>query len=303
MLARAGVPVVHPLPAVGRNLQNHVTHFLSFSLKDNNTAPLNWATAMEYLLFRDGLMSGTGISEVTAFINTKYADPAGDNPDIQLFFGGFLADCAKTGMVGESRGNGSRTIQIFPAVLHPKSRGHLEIASNDPFAHPKIYANYLTHPDDVKTLIEGIKFAIKLSETKALKKYGLKLNKTPVKGCEKFKFGCDAYWECAVRMQTGPENHQAGSCRMGPRGDPNAVVDHLLQVQGIDRLRVADASVLPAVPSGNTNAACVMVGERAADFIKQRWLSQAYSTGGGDVSNLLTASETRHAARPRAPWQ
>ncbi|XP_013147053.1 PREDICTED: glucose dehydrogenase [FAD, quinone] [Papilio polytes] len=300
VLRRAGVGVVHPLPAVGRNLHNHVTHFLSFILKDNNTAPLNWATAMEYLLFRDGLMSGTGISEVTAFINTKYADPAGDNPDIQLFFGGFLADCAKTGMVGESLGGGSRTIQVFPAVLRPKSRGRLEIASSDPFAYPKIYANYLTHPDDVKTLIEGIKFVIKLSETKALKKYGLKLNKTPVKGCEKFKFGCDAYWECAVRMQTGPENHQAGSCRMGPRGDPDAVLDPLLQVQGVDRLRVADASALPAAPSGNTNAACLMLGERAADFIKQRWLSQAYPTG--DVSNVLTASESRHAARPWAPW-
>lgn len=81
-----------------------------------------------------------GISEVTAFINTKYADPADDNPDIQLFFGGFLADCAKTGMVGEKLGDGSRTVQMFPAVLHPKSRGRLEIASADPFAYPKIYA-------------------------------------------------------------------------------------------------------------------------------------------------------------------
>lgn len=90
--------------------------------------------------------------------------------------------------------------------------------------------SYLTHPDDVKTLVEGIKFALKLAETKALKRYGVKLDKTPVKGCEKIKFGCDAYWECAVRMQTAPENHQAGSCKMGPRGDESAVVDNLLQV-------------------------------------------------------------------------
>ncbi|CAK1541385.1 unnamed protein product [Leptosia nina] len=272
VLARAGVPLVHKLPGVGRNLHNHVTHFLNFYVKDNNTAPLNWATAMEYLLFRDGLMSGTGISEVTAFINTKYANPEEDNPDIQMFFGGFLADCAKTGMVGEMKGEGSRSIQMFPAVLRPKSRGRIEIASPDPFENPKIYVNYLTHPDDVKTLIEGIKFAIKLSETKTLKRYGMKFDKTPVKGCEGYQFGCDAYWECAVRMQTGPENHQAGSCRMGPRGDPLACVDNLLQVQGIDRLRVADASVMPRAPSGNTNAPTVMIGERAADFIKRRWL-------------------------------
>ncbi|GBP74583.1 Glucose dehydrogenase [Eumeta japonica] len=329
VLARAGVKTLHELPAVGQNLHNHVAHFLNFEVNDNNTTPLNWATAMEYLLFRDGLMSGTGISEVTAFINTKYATPADDNPDVQLFFGGFLADCAKTGQVGEKLDNGSRTIQIIPTVLHPKSRGRLEIGSNDPFAYPKIYANYLSHPDDIKTLIEGIKFAIKLSETKALKRFGVRLDKTPVSGCEKYKFGCDAYWECAVRMQTAPENHQAGSCKMGPRGDPTAVVDPLLQkraelnfpdrseragsgarftffytvslvtpqVQGLDRLRVADASILPAVPSGNTNAPTVMVGERAADFIKQRWLgtTQApYPLGGhGGVSNVLQASETK----------
>ncbi|XP_026488978.1 glucose dehydrogenase [FAD, quinone] [Vanessa tameamea] len=298
VLSRAGVRLVHKLPAVGRNLHNHVAHFLNFHVNDNNTTPLNWATAMEYLLFRDGLMSGTGISEVTALINTKYANPEEDNPDVQLFFGGFLADCAKTGMVGEKLGDGSRSVQMFPAVLHPKSRGRLEIASSDPFAYPKIYANYLTHPDDVKTLIEGIKFAIKLSETKTLKKYGMKLDKTPVKGCEKFKFGCDAYWECAVRMQTAPENHQAGSCKMGPRGDPTAVVDNLLQVQGIDRLRVADASVMPAVTSGNTNAPTVMIGERAADFIKKRWLGGTtvpYPLNNeGGVSNVLSVSESRY---------
>ncbi|KAI8442526.1 hypothetical protein MSG28_006002 [Choristoneura fumiferana] len=296
-LSRAGVKTVHNLPSVGKNLHNHVAHFLNFHINDNNTAPLNWATAMEYLLFRDGLMSGTGISEVTAYINTKYANPADDNPDIQLFFGGFLADCAKTGMVGERLDNGSRSIQIIPTVLHPKSRGRLEIRSADPFEHPKIFANYLTHPDDVKTLIEGIKFSIKLSETKALKRYGIKLDKTPVKGCEKIKFGCDAYWECAVRMQTAPENHQAGSCRMGPRGDANAVVDNLLQVQGLDRLRVADASVMPAVVSGNTNAPTIMIGERAADFIKQRWLANTQSpfplsTHGG-VSNALQGSDSQ----------
>lgn len=77
---------------------------------------------------------------MTAFINTKYSDPLADNPDIQLFFGGFLADCAKTGMVGERLDNGSRSIQIIPTVLRPKSRGRLEIRSADPFAYPSIYA-------------------------------------------------------------------------------------------------------------------------------------------------------------------
>lgn len=165
-LKKVGVQPVHELPAVGRNLHNHVAFFVNFNINDTNTTPLNWATAMEYLLFRDGLMSGTGtryllkniihlnidlfneilllgISEVTAIVNSKYADTSIDHPDLQYFFSGFLANCARTGQVGERLDNGTRTITIIPAVLHPKSRGYLTLASNDPLAHPKIYAGYL----------------------------------------------------------------------------------------------------------------------------------------------------------------
>lgn len=139
-LQAVGVPVIHHLPGVGKNLHNHVTYFMNFHINDTNSAPLNWATAMEYLLFRDGLMSGTGISEVTGFINTKYNDPALDDPDIQLFFGGYLANCAKTGQVGEKVDNNTRMINIFPVVIHPKSRGELKLRSADPLAAPLIYA-------------------------------------------------------------------------------------------------------------------------------------------------------------------
>ncbi|KAK9497893.1 hypothetical protein O3M35_003797 [Rhynocoris fuscipes] len=280
-LRKAGVKFVHNLDGVGKNLHNHVAFFLTFFMNDTATTPLNWATAMEYLLFRDGLMSSTGLSEVTGFANTKFQDPKEDFPDIQLFFGGFLANCARTGQVGERAdgGNGTdpvpqRTINIIPAVLHPKSRGYIKLKNNNPLEAPLIYARYLTDPADVATLVEGIKIAIKLSETSALQKYGLRLDRTPVEGCENLAYGCDAYWECAVRRSTGPENHQAGSCRMGPIGDPGAVVDPELRVQGIDRLRVMDASIMPKVTTGNTNAPTIMIAEKGADMTKNRWLGQ-----------------------------
>lgn len=111
-------------------------------------------------------MSGTGISEVTGFINTKYNDPNADHPDVQYFFGGFLANCAKTGQVGEKLDNNTRSIQIIPAVLHPKSRGYLTLKDSNPLSHPMIFANYYTNPEDIRVMVEGIKFAIKLSETK-----------------------------------------------------------------------------------------------------------------------------------------
>ena len=231
-LVKANVRPVIDLPGVGKNLHNHVAFFINFYINDTNTTPLNWATAMEYLLFRDGLMSGTGISDVTAKIASKYADNV-NNPDIQFYFGGFLADCAKTGQVGELINEHSRSIQIFPAVLHPKSRGYITLASNDPLTHPRIYANYLEEEHDIKVLVEGIKFAIRLSETDALKAYGMELDRTPVPACTGYEFGSDDYWECAVRQNTGPENHQAGSCKMGPLRDPYAVVDHELRVRYI----------------------------------------------------------------------
>ncbi|KAL7292804.1 glucose dehydrogenase [FAD, quinone] [Trichogramma pretiosum] len=270
-LSAVGVPVVQDLPGVGKNLHNHVAYAIAFTINDTDTTPLNWATAMEYLLFRDGLMSGTGISEVTAMINTKYADLTEDHPDIQLIFGGYLADCSETGMVGEKKGK-NRVILIIPTLLHPKSRGVLRLRNNDPLSPPLIYARYLTHPDDVGALIEGIKFSIALTKTEALKKYGFELDRTPVKNCEHLKFGCDAYWECAIKHDTAPENHQAGSCKMGPADDPLSVVDHQLRVRGVQNVRVADTSIMPRVPSGNTNAPAIMIGERAADFIKRTWL-------------------------------
>ncbi|XP_018801260.1 PREDICTED: glucose dehydrogenase [FAD, quinone] [Bactrocera latifrons] len=269
-LTKVNVRPIHNLPGVGKNLHNHVAYFTNFFIDDADTAPLNWATAMEYLLFRDGLMSGTGIGDVTAKIHTRYADVP-NVPDVQLYFGGYSATCSRTGQVGELLSNNMRSVQIFPAVLHPKSRGSITLASNDPLAPPRIIANYLTEDRDVKTLIEGIKFAIQLSQTAPLKQYGMRVDKTPTKGCESLTFGTDAYWECTVRRDTDPENHQAGSCKMGPASDPLAVVDHELRVHGVRGLRVMDTSIMPQVTSGNTHAPAVMIAEKGVYMVKRAW--------------------------------
>lgn len=105
-----------------------------------------------------------------------------------------MADCAISGQVGELSSNYSRSIQVFPAVLHPRSRGYITLNSNDPLAAPKIVANYLTEDHDIKVLVEGIRFAIKLSETSALKQYGMQLDKTPVNGCGQHTFGSQVRW-------------------------------------------------------------------------------------------------------------
>ena len=95
-----------------------------------------------------------------------------------------------------------------------------------------------------------------------------------MKNCEHLKFGSDKYWECAVMHDTNPENHQAGSCKMGPKSDPMAVVDNKLKVWGLKNVRVADTSIMPELITGNTNAPTIMIGERAADFIKTEWVPE-----------------------------
>jgi choline dehydrogenase len=112
--------------------------------------------------------------------------------------------------------------------------------------------------------------AIELSRTKALEHYQLELDRTPVEGCEDITFGTDEYWECAIRYMTNAENHQAGTCAMGPV-QREAVVDSTLKVYGIRGLRVIDASIMPNVTSGNLQAPIIMIAEKGSDMIKADW--------------------------------
>lgn len=125
--------------------------------------------------------------------------------------------------------------------------GNIRLASNDPLAKPIIHGNYLTDPMDLTVLVEGIEIALSLANTSAMAKYNMTLSDGPLPACSRFPFPSKEYFACAARQDTGPENHQAGSCKMGPSSDPMAVVDNRLRVYGIRNLRVADASIMPQV--------------------------------------------------------
>ncbi|XP_001604393.1 glucose dehydrogenase [FAD, quinone]-like [Nasonia vitripennis] len=268
-LRAVNVGVVKDLPGVGENLQNHVSYTVSFTINEPNEYDLNWAAATEYISFQKGPMASTGLSQITGKLPSSYTTP--NHPDIQLFFGGYQAACATTGQVGALLDNGRRSISVSPTNLHPRSRGTLRLASNNPFIYPIIQQNYLTNPVDVAILVQGIRIALSLANTSILRKYNITLSNPPIRACSRYPFGSNEYWACAVMQDTGPENHQAGSCKMGPSTDPWAVVDPELRVYGVKGLRVADTSIMPKVTSGNTAAPAMMIGERAADFIKKDW--------------------------------
>ncbi|KAL1461353.1 hypothetical protein WDU94_013256 [Cyamophila willieti] len=161
---------------------------------------------------------------------------------------------------------------IWPMILYPRSRGKLLLKDSHPLSPPLIYANFFNDTRDLDVIVEGIKMAVQLSKTNAFQSIGSKLHKVPIPGCAHYPFGSDAYWGCSVRHITTQLHHQCGTCKMGPRWDPGAVVDPELQVYGVTNLRVVDASVIPAIPGGHTVAVVYMIGEKASDMIKKKWL-------------------------------
>ena len=133
----------------------------------------------------------------------------------------------------------------------------------------QLYFSYFNHPHDIKVIREGMKFCIALTKTRAFRKYGAKIwEGRKIPGCEHLHLWSDEYLECLARHYTNTIYHHSGSVKMGPPSDPGAVVDSRLRVYGIGGLRVVDASIMPTVVSGNTNAPTIMVAEKASDLIK-----------------------------------
>ena len=156
--------------------------------------------------------------------------------------------------------------QITPVLLRPKSRGSVVLGGPSIHDHPIIDTNFLDHPEDIQTLVEGMKFLKRLEETEEFRKHDMHLRADKLLCGNRHGLFSDAYFHCYVREYIAPVYHPVSTCRMGPAGE-NSVVDHRLRVHGIKKLRVVDASIMPNLVGGNTNAACVMIGEKGASMI------------------------------------
>ncbi|KAK2580032.1 hypothetical protein KPH14_012319 [Odynerus spinipes] len=273
-LVKLGIKTYKDLP-VGKSLHNHVSVALPLTIRDNAFETMTMDAVNEYLDSRTGSLASTGLTQVTAFLESSYATPG--IPDLQVFFDGFSSKCPKLGLNTECT-NGAhgtcpnrRDIVARPTVVIAESRGYMQLRSTNPLDPPLLYPNYFTDERDVKILVQGIRKVLRLTETQAMKKWDLRLDPTSHPLCANYHFGTEAYWECYVRATTGPENHQAGTCKMGPVTDPTTVVNPELRVHGIPNIRVADASIFPLVPNANPIAGIMMVAEKAADLISSSW--------------------------------
>ena len=250
-----GINVIHNNPAVGKNLQDHLQVRMVFK---TNTRTLNdelntwWKKALiglQYMLFRTGPLT-LSASQVYAFTNTSLD---GSRPNIQFHMQPLSAD---------KPGDGVHPFSAFTMSicnLRPESRGEVKINSSDPTQLPKIIPNYLSTDSDKKIAIDSIKVARKIADANSLKKYILE---EYVPGPA---FESDEELLEAAKNNSQSIYHPVGTCKMG--NDIDSVVDEKLKVHGVSGLRVVDASIMPELVSGNTNAPTMMIAEKASEMI------------------------------------
>jgi choline dehydrogenase len=256
-LREAGVAATHTLKGVGENLQDHLDMILSWetpnvkSAYSHSTGINRLTTGLNYMLFGQGF-GRQNFLEAGAFLKSR---PDLDRPDLQLHCVlAIMKDHGKQSVPKDG-------FSIHVCQLRPESRGRVGLASADPFADPTIFPNYLAAEEDRRALREGVKMVRDVANQKAL---------TAIRGDEVepgVLVQTDADIDAWIRQSAETIYHPVGTCRMGVAGDAMAVVDGELKVQGLAGLRVVDASVMPNLVGGNTNAGTIMVAEKAADLI------------------------------------
>ncbi|XP_017476671.1 PREDICTED: glucose dehydrogenase [FAD, quinone]-like [Rhagoletis zephyria] len=281
-LEKLDIPVVHDLP-VGSNLRDHVSLMVHFKLENTSFDALEQTRHIDLLyqfLTRNNSRLVNGSSSITSFVNTKRDS---DLPDMQYHYAlNQQGDVESLGVYFARRDQKytaslirqlrkSHLISFLLLSTKPRSVGKIRLRSSDYLDHPRIFSNYLSDPEDMATILRGIRFIERLEGTKAMRELNATLFRIPLEECDEYEYRSEAYWRCYVKYFGEGGYHLTGTVKMGPSSDRGACVDPRLRLYGVENLRVADASIMPDVPHANTNAPTIMIGERGADFIKQDW--------------------------------
>ncbi|MHA7900359.1 MAG: GMC family oxidoreductase [Henriciella sp.] len=266
LLKDQGIAVVSALPGVGENLQDHFVIGNRYRMKPGSPSVNQQSRGLamigevfKYLTQRKGLLT-LSAAHVAAFIKTR---PELATPDVQYHILPATMDLQKMTESGDMELEKQPGITIAPCQLRPESRGSVHIKSAAHDSHPAIRPNYLSDPLDQQTAVAGLRWARELAAQPALAKYiehELEPGEALQSDEELLEF---------ARETGGTIYHPVGTCKMGPDGDPMAVVDDQLRVRGVEALRVVDASVMPRLVSGNTNAPTIAIAEKASDMIRQ----------------------------------
>ena len=257
MLQSLGIPVLVDSPEVGSNLQEHPCVWLTYqmsvpTLNNEKSLPKQLWHGLNWLFFGRGPATTAG-SQAVAFLRTR---PGVAQPDIQLHF----TPVGYKFLPGELVIYDEPTVSVAPNVCRPQSRGRLSLRSPDPSHAPRIEMPLLGDPRDAQTLIEGCMRSREIMMQPEIARYIVR------ESAPGLDVNTEEAWRDYLRKTTVPAYHPVGTCRMG--NDLSSVVDPQLRVRGIQGLRVADASIMPTLVSGNTNAPTIMIGEKASDLVR-----------------------------------
>lgn len=281
-LNQFNIPVHADLP-VGSNLQDHMIWLFPVKTNISYGLDLNKASSfrsiLEYFILGKGYLTSSA-TEATLFAHSKKGDKS-SYPDIQIHFLSInydkglarkynLNNINETNLDEIMKSDAEISFFLLPTLIHPKSRGTIRLKSTDPFDHPSIDPRYLEEKKDIEVFTEAVRLCQKIVQTNMFQRYeAVEVNSEEVvAACNGIEFGTDEYFECRIRHFAQTVYHPTSTCRMGASNDPTAVVDPQLRVKGISGLRIVDASVMRNIPSANTNAPSIMIGEKASDMIR-----------------------------------
>ena len=260
-ITKHGIEHKVELPGVGKNLQDHIDYLSVHKYKSLNLFGFSLGTIflkypyelIKYLLIKTGMFTST-VAEAGGFIRSRNDITV---PDIQLHFApGMVVDHGRESVWGTG-------LSCHTCLLRPKSRGEVTLQSADPTDDPKIDPKFLSHPDDMRDMVAGYKKMMKVMNKEPLSKYTSGHVQRPV------DLDNDEDIEQAIREDADTVYHPVGTCKMG--GDEMSVVNERLKVHKVSGLRVIDASIMPTLVGGNTNAPTIMIGEKASDMILEDW--------------------------------
>lgn len=274
-LKKMKIPLKKDLP-VGQNLQDHVIIPMYFKMKSSEKKQKpgdhkDEEDLFNYLFHNNGPLSSPKES-LAALINTN---PSSNNsyPDIALFYYQTDKESISLGLKpGSEPLNVKETddiLKVLVCLIHPSSRGHLELKTNNFKDLPKIVPNYYSESSDLETLVRGLKFQLSFENTTPFLDKESEFVILNLPECKNLEFKSEEYLRCYIRSMTTSMSHSVGTNKMGD--DLQSVVDHQLKVKGIEGLRVIDNSIIPTTIIPNINAAAVMIGEKGSDLLIEEW--------------------------------
>lgn len=268
-----GITVLQDLP-VGKNLQDHLgVHYYCRVEGIEAMTDSIWGTiqsVLDYSLNRTGPLSYTGY-EVVGFVNSFTNNT--DVPNLQFHIGSYV-----------SHRDSRKLMDFAPLHLHPNSRGQVTLRSASIYDAPLLDPQYYTVPPDLDVQVWGGELAMRFFQTPTMRRYNATLQMEFYPACANLTG--EAFIRCTILYYTESIYHPVGTCKMGPSDDSTAVVSPQLQVYGINSLRVVDASIMPVVTSGNTNAPTIAIAERASDLIRMYW-NQTTNISNNNCSNNI----------------